>query len=378
MAHVFSGATGQFIHNLAPPVPEAKNFGIAVGVLPDADGDGLADLVIGAPGSSLTPRAFIVSGGSGGFLHTLSSPSTESGGRFGWSVAGVPDTNGDGRGDVIVGADSEDPLGGTIDGRAYLVSGATGTLLHTFEPSGPPNQRFGSRVAGLPDVDHDGYGDVLIGAPFAAPQGSRRGRAYIFSGASGQLLRVIEHPNSAWGVELSTALASAPDLDGDGRPEVLLADPFERPAADLLSGGVVYVLSGTTGQVLRRITSPNTQRDGLFGISVDAAAAAPGSGRRADLLIGASNEALGGSGPRWGLAYSIAACRADADADGLINSRDISRFLSGWVQTVGLPPGTPGPPGVHHGDVDGDGAVTSADIGAFLQLWLDTVIAGGC
>ena len=98
---------------------------------------------------------------------------------------GVEDVDGDGRGDLLVGAD-----GGRddFDGRAYLFSGATGALLYSLEgPSNPDGSRsaFGSAVAGVADVDGDGFGDLLIGAQGQDDGAPGAGRAYLFSGSTG-------------------------------------------------------------------------------------------------------------------------------------------------------------------------------------------------
>ena len=84
---------------------------------------------------------------------TLASPTAEANGGFGDNVAGVPDANGDGRGDLLVGAPSEN--GGATDaGRAYLFSGATGALLRTLtSPNAEVSGAFGEAVAGVPDAD---------------------------------------------------------------------------------------------------------------------------------------------------------------------------------------------------------------------------------
>ncbi len=100
----------------------------------DADGDGRGDLLVGAyrEGPSGSPfaagRAYLFSGASSMLLLELASANEESSGQFGWSVAGVPDTDGDGRSDLLVGAYQEDPGASPNQaGRAYLFSGASGS-----------------------------------------------------------------------------------------------------------------------------------------------------------------------------------------------------------------------------------------------------------
>jgi hypothetical protein len=95
---------------------------------------------------------------------TLNSPNPENIGEFGGSVSGVPDADGDGCSDLLVGAGEEG--GGAEDaGRAYLYSGATGALLRTLQsPNVEINGQFGVSVSGVPDANGDGRGDLLVGA----------------------------------------------------------------------------------------------------------------------------------------------------------------------------------------------------------------------
>src|SRR5690606_9663376 len=144
-------------------------------------------------------RAYVFSGATGVLLYALVSPNEEDDGRFGGSVAGVPDLDGDGRGDLLVSASGEDPgVSPTSAGRVDDFSGATGALLQTLAS---PNEEqygiFGGAVSGTPDLDGDGVGDLLVGAPNEDPGRSPRGagRAYAFSGSTGALLFELASPN---------------------------------------------------------------------------------------------------------------------------------------------------------------------------------------
>jgi hypothetical protein len=121
-------------------------------------------------------------------LHEPISPNEEFQGYFGQSVAGVPDVDGDGIADLLVGAVYEDPGTSPEDaGRAHVFNGASGALLYTLAS---PNEQsigyFGMSVSGVEDVDGDGRGDLLVGAPSEDPGTSpaAAGRAYLFSGSS--------------------------------------------------------------------------------------------------------------------------------------------------------------------------------------------------
>ena len=128
--------------------------------------------------SPILGQAHVFSGATGDFLYSLVSPTTEnSGDDFAWSVAGVPDVDGDGRGDLLVGVASEQGGAGGA-GRAYVYSGATGQPFRTLESLNPEGgRRFGISVAGVPDANGDGRGDLLVGA---RDENSSAARAYLF------------------------------------------------------------------------------------------------------------------------------------------------------------------------------------------------------
>ena len=102
------------------------------------------------------------------------------GDQLGTGVELAGDANRDGVPDVVAGA----PGGG----KAYVYSGKDGRVLLTLtaEDEGPTTSAATSPSAG--DVDHDGYDDVLVGAPSNAAGGKDAGRAYVYSGKDGRML----------------------------------------------------------------------------------------------------------------------------------------------------------------------------------------------
>lgn len=277
---------------LTSPNPETNGFfGGDVSGVPDADGDGYDDLLVSATaengGATDAGRVYLLSGATGTLLHTLTSPNPESGGRYGFSVSGVPDVNGDGRGDLLVGADLEDN-GASNAGRAYLVSGATGTLLHTLTSPNPESSGyFGVAVAGVPDADGDGRADLLVGAYTEDGGASNAGRAHLFSGATGLLLRTLTSPNPGSPGFFGISVSGVPDVDGDGRGDLLVGADAENAGAP--AAGRAYLFSGATGVLLRTLTSPNPESSGRFGNQVSGIPDADGDGRD-DLLIGVFGE----------------------------------------------------------------------------------------
>jgi hypothetical protein len=171
------------------------------------NGDGRTEIAIALAtfGSNPEPRVVkIYDGASGAEVRSLSGAGL--GASFGepHTVSGIPDVNGDGRGDVIVGAPQAN--------RAYIYDGATGALLRTLTGSG----QFGRAVAGLNDVNGDGRGDAVVTAVESR-------RAYIYDGATGTRLHTLSAPaNPAF---FGWILNRLPDVDGDGRDDVVVGPP---------------------------------------------------------------------------------------------------------------------------------------------------------
>lgn len=274
-------------------------FGIAVSGIPDVNGDGLGDVVVGADhedsgtGPDFAGRAYIFEGDTGNLLQTLVSPNADSYGRFGGAVSGIDDVNGDGRGDVVVGAPDEELSELPMSyGIAYVFSGQTGTLLHTLiSPNEIGTAYFGYSVSGVPDVNGDDRGDVIIGAygeSILSPFYDDAGYAYIFNGATGDLISTLQSSNPANFNNFGISVSGIPDVDGDGRGDVVVGSPYEM-ADSIGSAGKAYVFSGATSDTLHILISPNAQAIGKFGLTVAGTPDLDDDGF-GDIMVGAPEE----------------------------------------------------------------------------------------
>lgn len=326
---VVSGLSGVVLQELAGD-SAGDLFGTSVAG-GDLDGDGVGDLVVGAPADDATGTdsgtAYALSGLDGSLLWSASG--VAGGDNFGSSLALVPDTDGDGLPEVLVGAwtaDGRQPN----SGEARLLDGATGALLVVVRGESSYDF-FGRSVAGLDDVDGDGLGDLLVGAPGESGQGSGAGAAYLFSGATGTLLAV--HRGAAAGDGLGSCVAAAGDLDGDGLSDLLLGAPGSDLAApnagrvlvhSSFSGALLLDLHGAaagdnTGTAL--VGGSDLDGDGLSDIAVGIPAADPSgpSSGCVRVVSGATGQPLPDlvgqqSGGRFG---SALACAPDTNGDGL-------------------------------------------------------------
>lgn len=308
----------------SPDEANDRKFGLSVSGIPDLSGDGYGDVVVGAPfraAGALPPpggRAYVFNGKTGGLIRALISPNAEDDGRFGYSVSGIQDVNGDGLGDVIVGAYLE---GQGMPGRAYIFCGTTGTPLHTLVSPNPQwGGYFGWSVSDVPDVNGDGFDDVIVGACQENPGGSptKAGRAYVFSGLTGgPPLHTLISPNEDAYGKFGSSVAGVADVNGDGRGDVIVGAFQENPGGSPTDAGRAYIFSGSTGAWHQTLISPNEQDTGWFGHSVAALADVSDDGR-GDVIVGAKRENPGGSPSEAGRAYIVSG--SDGEVQWTLNS----------------------------------------------------------
>lgn len=274
-AYVVSGADGSFIHTLLSGNPEdLSRFGYSVAGVQDVDGDGYHDFIVGAPyedpGGSPdnAGRAYVYSGHSGSILYTLASPNEENGGEFGYAVGSLSDINGDGRGDLVVGAPSEDPGSSPSNaGRVYIFSGSDASLLMTLiSPMEEISGKLGAAVASVPDIDGDGIEDIVVGSDEMGL--SSPGRAHIFSGGSGNLIHTLASSLTDDGSYFGRALAGMPDMNGDSRGDIIVGAGFESPGTSPADAGRVHIFCGSTGNLIRILQRSPDAEYGQFGWSV--------------------------------------------------------------------------------------------------------------
>jgi hypothetical protein len=205
-------------------------LGYSLAAAGDVNGDGYADLAVGtlatAPGSG-TASVFHGTASGIGAAATRVINGVSADDSFGRSIAGAGDVNGDGFADILVGAIGADPGGRMNAGTASLfhggAGGTTAAAARVLEGVAPSDS-FGSFVVGAGDLNGDGFSDVAVGAPSADPSSRMNaGTASIFHGAAAGIgataARVLE--GAMMGDSFGSSLAS--------RFDAHRAPPFHAP-----------------------------------------------------------------------------------------------------------------------------------------------------
>jgi hypothetical protein len=162
-----------------------SKLGWSVAAAGDLNGDGYGDVAVGAPFALATGRVFVYLGSASGLASTpwATLETGEYDARLGWSVATAGDVNGDGYSDLVVGAPYKNSSVGFA--RVYF-GGASGLTLNVEinPPAGTlSNSWFGYSVSTAGDVNGDGYSDVLIGAPGISGDQAHEGAAFVYFGS---------------------------------------------------------------------------------------------------------------------------------------------------------------------------------------------------
>jgi len=244
--------------------------GSSVSSAGDVDGDGLDDILIGAKynndGGTYAGKAYVVLGSSltlgGRDLWLYSESDYTFTGRnehdyLGMDVASAGDVDGDGLGDLLLGAFGNDD--GTVSaGKTYLVLGSSlpsggGEISDWLGLNGEvTSDQSGYAIASAGDIDGDGVDEILIGAYANDESDSNAGKAYILDLSTIQdnahyvaLTDATLYPHATYaGSQVGWAVSTAGDIDADGLDDILIG----APAANGGNGDTYLLLGSGIGE----------------------------------------------------------------------------------------------------------------------------------
>lgn len=293
IAFIYHGSSNGIVNSVQKKLEINHNgasMGYSVASGGDVNDDGYDDVVVGAihysNGENQEGAVFVYYGSSSGinnsFSHTLEGNEVVA--FMGWSVSSAGDINGDGYHDIVIGA----ALAGN-DGLVYVYHGSANGVLPMPAITLENNGQMGNSVAGVGDINGDGFDDIVVGAPFNYPEGYILGAAIVYYGSLNGITNTSstilqgsqEYSQHGWSV------SGAGDINGDGYSDILVGAPrFDN--GEINEGAILIYLGSLYGIETEFTRIEGNQNASTTGYSVSTAGDINGDGY-GDILVGVPN-----------------------------------------------------------------------------------------
>lgn len=282
------------------------SFGTSACTAGDVNGDGFSDIIVGAPGymsgQQSEGAAFCFYGSGRGPARNFSwkKEGVQPDDNFSISVNSAGDVNGDGFADVIVGADLYDN-GETDEGGVFVFYGSEngpGAAADWMAQSNQASCLFGHSAGTAGDVNGDGYDEVIIGAPSCNNGNAGEGAAFVWFGSATGLGDSGAPANADWMAEsnyidasFGVSVGTAGDVNADGYADIIVgADGYGNGEAE---EGAAFVWHGSASGLGSSGTPANADWMGesnfahaAYGLSVATAGDVNADGF-SDVIVGA-------------------------------------------------------------------------------------------
>ena len=293
----FFGKTLGYLNPVTAMIGEGEGdlFGCSTSSAGDVNGDGYGDMIVGASCAGSTGKIYIYFGGpSMNDIVDITICGEGATDYFGCSASSAGDVNRDGFDDIIVGAYKNDDNGNN-SGKAYIYFGGPSmdNVADVTMRGETAEDRFGYSVSSAGDVNEDGFDDVIVGAYQNDDNETNSGKAYIYFGGSSMdnVADVTMHGEATYN-HFGISVSSAGDVNGDGYGDVLVG-------AELMTCvGKAYVYFGgpsmdNTADVVMLGELSEHSANGRFGEAISSAGDVNGDGY-GDIIIGAYNTHFNG------------------------------------------------------------------------------------
>jgi len=329
-AYLYLG--GEVMNNTADIVftgaAALDQFGTSVSDAGDVNADGYSDVIVGAPnndfGGGNDGRAYVYFGGP--VMNNIADILLNEGlgnDLFGTSVSSAGDVNGDGYGDLIIGAHNFDSKG-----AAYIYFGGE-TITNNpdvFISGFQTFDKLGYSVSSAGDVNKDGFSDILVGA-YGYPNGFNKGRTYLYLGGiimdeNADATFTGEWNNDAFGYSVS----DAGDVNKDGYSDIIIGAPYNDPVETNAGRTYIYFGSSSVNNTADIILTGEFANSNL-GNSVSSAGDVNGDGF-SDYIAGAMQDESGGLAAGRAFLYMSS---SPASEPGIVSVKDVPFDQGGSV-----------------------------------------------